>query len=94
MKFANRCLHRSFARLGFATWERNLPTMDATICALNEQHLTLVRMNIAATSAADAIARTACGRRDKQRGNNSATQCATNWWRMRNRYEVGQDARR
>ena len=73
MKFANRCLHWSFSWLGLATWERNLAAMDATICALNEQHLALVWMNIAATSAADAVARTACGRRNKKCGNNGAT---------------------
>ena len=50
MEFANRCLLRRFVPLEFTTRKSDLSAVATVLCALNQQHLAVVRMRINAVA--------------------------------------------
>jgi hypothetical protein len=51
MEFANRRLLRRFVPLEFTTRKSDLSAVATVLCALNQQHLAVVRMRINAVAA-------------------------------------------
>lgn len=50
MKLANRCLLRRFVPLEFTARKSDLSAVATALCALNQQHLAVVRMRINAVA--------------------------------------------